>query len=105
MTNQQHHYQRLMLLEHISQEKKQELTFIYKAINPFELKKQIQRKLDLIFGLVERNSYKNVLQTKYDTAGDSDDRELIKPKRPHYRTLNPARIFMLKKSLFSNIYL
>ena len=54
-------YQRLMLSEHLSQEKKQELTSIYEAINPFELKKQIQRKLDLIFGLVGRNFNKNVL--------------------------------------------
>lgn len=54
-------YQRLMLSEHISQEKKQELTSIYEAINPFELKKQIQRKLDLIFSLIGRNFNKSVL--------------------------------------------
>jgi hypothetical protein len=47
-------YQRLMLSEHISQEKKQELTAIYESINPFELKKQIQKKVDFIFRLTGR---------------------------------------------------
>ena len=54
-------YQRLMLSEHISQEKRQELISIYKSINPFELKKQIQKKLDLIFSLIGRNFNKSVL--------------------------------------------
>jgi len=47
-------YQRLMLSEHISQEKKQELTAIYESINPFELKQQIQKKVDFIFRLTGR---------------------------------------------------
>ena len=54
-------YQRLMLSEHISQEKKQELTSIYEAINPFELKKQIQKKVDLIFTLIGRKLSNYVL--------------------------------------------
>lgn len=54
-------YQRLMLSEHISPEKKKELTSIYEAVNPFELKKQIQKKLDVIFGLIGRNFDRNVL--------------------------------------------
>ena len=54
-------YQRLMLSEHISQEKKQELTSIYEAINPFELKKQIQKKVDLIFTLIGRKISNYVL--------------------------------------------
>ena len=45
-------YQRLILSDHISKEKKQELTSIYEAINPFELKKQIQKKVDFIFILI-----------------------------------------------------
>jgi len=45
-------YQRLILSDHISKEKKQELTSIYEAINPFELKKQIQKKVDFIFKLI-----------------------------------------------------
>lgn len=54
-------YQRLMLSEHISQEKKQELISIYESINPFELKKQIQIKLDVIFSLIGIKFDKNVL--------------------------------------------
>ena len=54
-------YQRLMLSEHISQEKKQELTAIYEAINPFELKKQIQKKVDFIFRLTGRKASNGVL--------------------------------------------
>ena len=45
-------YQRLILSDHISKEKKQELTSIYEAINPFELKKQIQKKVDFILKLI-----------------------------------------------------
>ena len=41
-------YQRLMQSEHITQAKKQELTEIYNQLNPFELKKTIQKKLNKI---------------------------------------------------------
>lgn len=54
-------YQRLMLSEHISHEKKQALTSIYKGLNPFELKKQIQKKVDKIFSLIETKLSKHML--------------------------------------------
>lgn len=45
-------YQRLMESKHIPEAKKQELTEIYKRLNPFELKKIIQRKLNKIFSMI-----------------------------------------------------
>lgn len=42
-------YQRLMASEHISQEKKEQLTDIYKKLNPFDLKKSQETKLKNIF--------------------------------------------------------
>ena len=42
-------YQRLMQSEHLTDAKKQELTSIYNQLNPFELKKAIQKKLNKIF--------------------------------------------------------
>ena len=51
-------YQRLIKSEHVSEEKKQELTEIYKSLNPFELKKTIKKKVDRIFRLINRNNDK-----------------------------------------------
>lgn len=45
-------YQRLMNSEHITGAKKQELTTIYNQLNPFELKKAIQKKLNRIFSMI-----------------------------------------------------
>ena len=45
-------YQRLIKSEHISVEKKKELTEIYNQLNPFMLQKAIQKKLKRIFSLV-----------------------------------------------------
>lgn len=45
-------YQRLMLSKHVTEEKKQELTEIYNQLNPFELKKTIQKKLNVIFSMI-----------------------------------------------------
>ena len=42
-------YQRFMRSKHISQETKQKLTQTFKSLNPFELKKSIERKLKAIF--------------------------------------------------------
>lgn len=45
-------YQRLLESKHISEVKKQELTEIYNQLNPFELKKTIQKKLNIIFSMI-----------------------------------------------------
>ena len=45
-------YQRLMSSKYITEEKKQELTEIYNQLNPFELKKAIQKKLNVIFSMI-----------------------------------------------------
>ena len=45
-------YQRLLASKHISEAKKQELTKIYNQLNPFELKKTIQKKLNVIFSMI-----------------------------------------------------
>lgn len=49
-------YQRLMQSEYISDEKKNELTLVYKSLNPFELKKNIKKKVDCIFRLINKNN-------------------------------------------------
>lgn len=56
-------YQRLMQSEHLTDAKKHELTTIYNQLNPFELKKVIQKKLNKIFSIThldngEKMSYK-----------------------------------------------
>ena len=56
-------YQRLMQSEHLTDAKKNELTTIYNQLNPFELKKEIQRKLNKIFSIThldngEKMNYK-----------------------------------------------
>lgn len=45
-------YQRLMQSEHITESKKHELTTTYNQLNPFELKKIMQRKLNKIFSMI-----------------------------------------------------
>lgn len=42
-------YQRLMESNHVSEEKKQELKEIYESLNPAELKRTIDRKLNLLY--------------------------------------------------------
>lgn len=54
-------YQRLMQSEHVPKENKRSLKLIYEGINPFELKKQIQKKIDKIFGLIDNKKISNVL--------------------------------------------
>ena len=41
-----------MQSEHMAEAKKQELTMIYNQLNPFELKKAIQKKLNKIFAMI-----------------------------------------------------
>ncbi len=48
-------YQRLMQSEHMAEARKQELTTIYNRLNPFELKKAIQKKLNKIFTMIHLN--------------------------------------------------
>ena len=45
-------YQRLMQSEHLTSDKKQELTEIYNQLNPFVLQKLIQKKLKRIFSMI-----------------------------------------------------
>jgi len=45
-------YQRLMESKHITEAKKQELTEVYSHLNPFKLKKTIQKKLNKIFSMI-----------------------------------------------------
>jgi hypothetical protein len=45
-------YQRLIKSEHISEDKKKELTDVYNQLNPFTLQKIIQKKLKRIFAMV-----------------------------------------------------
>ena len=56
-------YQRLMQSEYLTDAKKHELTTIYNQLNPFELKKAIQTKLNKIFSIIhldndEKMNYK-----------------------------------------------
>ena len=53
-------YQRLMRSEHIPEHKKKELTEIYNSLNPFELRKTIQKKVDHIFSLINNNNGKKI---------------------------------------------
>ena len=49
-----------MQSEHISKEKKQELTIVFNQLNPFELKKVIQRKLNKIFSMIHVDNGKKM---------------------------------------------
>ena len=49
-------YQRLMKSKDISELKKKELTENFNNINPFELKKIIKKKVDYIFGLINKSN-------------------------------------------------
>ena len=53
-------YQRLLESKHISELKKQELTEIYNQLNPFELKKTIQKKLNVIFSMIHPENAQNM---------------------------------------------
>ena len=53
-------YQRLMQSEHITKEKKEDLTTTYSQINPFELKKAIQKKLNKIFSMIHMDNDKKM---------------------------------------------
>lgn len=53
-------YQRLLESKHISESKKQELTEIYNQLNPFELKKTIQKKLNVIFSMIHPENAQNM---------------------------------------------
>jgi hypothetical protein len=45
-------YQRLLESEHVGEEKKMELALLYQQLNPFELKKRIEKKLRHVFKYV-----------------------------------------------------
>jgi len=47
-------YQRLMLAPNVSEEKKSELKTRFKLLNPFELKRGLEKKLDLFFSLIKQ---------------------------------------------------
>ena len=47
-------YQRLMLAPNVSEEKKQELKARFKTLNPFELKRGLEKKLELFFTLLRQ---------------------------------------------------
>jgi hypothetical protein len=47
-------YQRLLASPHVTEEKKNELRAVYASLNPFELKRQIQKKLRVIFQLLHQ---------------------------------------------------
>ena len=53
-------YQRLLESKHISELKKKELTEIYNQLNPFELKKTIQKKLNVIFSMIHPENAQNM---------------------------------------------
>ena len=55
-------YQRLMESEHITNVKKQELTDIYNQLNPFKLKKTIQKKLNAIFSKIHMENVQKLHQ-------------------------------------------
>ena len=46
-------YQRLMMSDHISQEKKEQLKNTFESLNPFKLRKAIEEKLRIIFSYVD----------------------------------------------------
>ena len=49
-----------MQSEHVTEAKKQELTAIYNQLNPFELKKTIQKKLNKIFTMIHLDCDKKI---------------------------------------------
>jgi hypothetical protein len=53
-------YQRLMSSKHIPEDKKKELTNTYNNLDPFELKKNIKRKVDQIFRLINKDNGKKM---------------------------------------------
>jgi hypothetical protein len=53
-------YQRLMKSKYISQAKKEELTATFQILNPFELKKNIRKKVDVIFSLINKDNVKKL---------------------------------------------
>ena len=57
-------YQRILECESISEETKEELKALYKTLNPFELRKQRQIKI---------NNFTKVLNKKSDTGGNEND--------------------------------
>lgn len=54
-------YQRLMKSD-IPKSKKQELTIIYRSLNPAQLKRTIDEKLDILYKLYQQKNNKNILQ-------------------------------------------
>ncbi len=50
-------YQRLLRSGALTQEKKQELTTIYSALNPVKLLKQIRQTVEYLWTLAERNNH------------------------------------------------
>ncbi len=49
-------YQRVMEAKEVSTEKKQELKRIYESLNPAELKRTIDRKLDLLYKAYQKKN-------------------------------------------------
>ena len=47
-------YQRLMLAPNVSEERKRELTVRFKSMNPFELKRGLEKRLELFFSLLRQ---------------------------------------------------
>ena len=56
-------YQRIIKSKYISDTKKEELTRVYRSLNPFELKKIIKKKLDHIFSVLHKNNGQKICYT------------------------------------------
>lgn len=55
-------YHRLLLSKELSEEKKEGLKMIYKSLNPAELKRKIDEKLDMLYKVYQTKNNKNNLQ-------------------------------------------
>ncbi len=73
-------YQRIIESPEISENKKQELTSIYLSLNPAELKRQIDKKLDMLYKFYKQKNAKDISQKVEDSPSQNATAEQRKKK-------------------------
>jgi len=73
-------YQRVMESKEISKEKKQELKKIYESLNPAELKRAIDRKLDLLYKIYQKKNKTSKVEPKKKLKPNSLTFNMIQPE-------------------------
>ncbi|MDI6591926.1 MAG: hypothetical protein QME61_03265 [Patescibacteria group bacterium] len=76
-------YQRVMESKEVSEEKKQELKKIYQSLNPAQLKRAIDRKLDLLYKAYQNKNKSEKVNINKKLKPFSLTFDLAKPKTIH----------------------